>query len=353
VLTGNRHSPLNQINGGNIASLAARWSFAVGNSRKLEVTPVVVDGVFYVTTVNSAYALDARTGREIWRFERRQSQGLVDDAAGGINRGVAILGDRVFLVTDNAHLLALHRLTGSLLWETVMADSHVNYGATSAPLVVHDLVISGTSGGDDGIRGFVAAYKASTCPPGAGMVQNRQTRSPQQASSFCDDEHPDRMGGIGEELVRIYMTRAAPPIQPAAIEQQTIRGVLASVRIQAQFDILDEDGMIIAISTARNAPSSVDPMHRFELTTGYRLASGHTGVVRSDTLVTSQSPQCISQVWEINEADIQLTDALYPVAQEAMRPGYYMPNRGSVRCSRHQCPHWRRCEQDFGGVVEP
>jgi hypothetical protein len=180
----------------------------------------------------------------------------------------------------------------------------------------------------------------------------RAWQKQQQAASFCNDEHPDMIGGIGEELVRIYMTRAAPPIQPAAIEQQTIRGVLASVRIQAQFDILDEDGMIIAISTARNAPSSVDPMHRFELTTGYRLASGPSGVVRSDTLVTSQSPQCISQVWEINEADIQLTDALYPVAQEAMRRGYYMPNRGSVHCSRHQCSHWRRCEQDFGGVVE-
>ncbi|HUJ23710.1 MAG TPA: PQQ-dependent dehydrogenase, methanol/ethanol family [Bryobacteraceae bacterium] len=162
VLSGNRHSPLKQINVSNVASLGARWSFTVGSSRRLEVTPVVVDGVMYVTTVNSAYALDARTGREIWHFERRQSQGLVDDAASGINRGVAILGDRVFLVTDNAHLLALHRLTGSLLWETVMADSHLNYGATSAPLVVHDLVISGTSGGDDGIRGFVAAYKAST-----------------------------------------------------------------------------------------------------------------------------------------------------------------------------------------------
>jgi len=75
-------------------------------------------------------------------------------------------------------------------------------------------------------------------------------------------------------------------------------------------------------------------------------------VVRTDTLVTSESPQCISQVWEINEADIQLTDALYPVTQEAMRRGYYMPNRGSVHCSHHQCPHCRRCEQDFGGVVE-
>src|SRR5712692_431811 len=157
----------------------------------------------------------------------------------------------------------------------------------------------------------------------------------QQAASFCDDEHPDTIGGIGEELVRIYMRRAAPPIQPAAVEQRTMLGVLASVRIQAQFDILDEDGMIIAITTARNAPNSTEPMHRFELTTCYRMADGASGVVRSDTLVTSESPRCVSQVWEINEADIQLTNALYPVAKEAMRRGYYMPNRGSIHCSRH------------------
>jgi len=72
------------------------------------------------------------------------------------------MGDRVFMVTDNCHLIALHRLTGALLWDTEMADSHQHYGATSAPLAVRDLVISGTSGGDEGIRGFVAAYKAST-----------------------------------------------------------------------------------------------------------------------------------------------------------------------------------------------
>ena len=93
-------------------------------------------------------------------------------------------------------------------------------------------------------------------------------------------------------------------------------------------------------------------MHRFELTTCYRFVDGASGVVRSDTLVTSQSPQCISQVWEITEADIQLTDALYPVAQEAMRRAYYLPNRASIHCTRHQCPHWQRCELDFGGVVD-
>ena len=162
VLTGNRHSPLDQINASNIASLGPRWIFTVGNPHRLETTPVVVDGIMYVTAVNSVYALDAQTGREIWSFERPQSKGLIDDAAGGINRGVAILGDRVFIVTDNAHLLALHRLTGSLLWEVEMADSRVNYGATSAPLVVNDLVLSGTSGGDDGIRGMLSAYKAET-----------------------------------------------------------------------------------------------------------------------------------------------------------------------------------------------
>jgi PQQ-dependent dehydrogenase (methanol/ethanol family) len=162
VMTGNRHSPLDQIDSSNVGSLAAQWSLTIGRSSKLETTPVVMDGVMYVTAVNEAYALDARNGREIWHFERPRSTGLSGDAAGGINRGVAILGDRVFMVTDNAHLLALHRLTGSLLWEVEMADSHVNYGATSAPLIVNDLVISGTSGGDEGIRGFVAAYKAST-----------------------------------------------------------------------------------------------------------------------------------------------------------------------------------------------
>jgi PQQ-dependent dehydrogenase (methanol/ethanol family) len=162
VLGGNRHSALDQINASNIASLAPRWSFTIGNSRKLEMTPVVVDGVMYVTSVNEAFALDARNGRQIWHFERPRSKGLVGDAAGGINRGVAILGDRVFMVTDNAHLIALHRLTGNLLWDVEMADSRVNYGATSAPLIVKDLVVSGTSGGDEGVRGFVAAYKAST-----------------------------------------------------------------------------------------------------------------------------------------------------------------------------------------------
>ena len=162
-LSGNRFSALKQIDTTNVGKLAPKWMFTIpGAPRSLEVTPVVVDGVMYVTSVNEAYALDARSGREIWHYSRPRSQGLAGDAASGINRGVAVLGDRVFMVSDNAHLFALHRFTGQLIWDVEMADSRQNYGSTSAPLVVNDLVIAGVSGGDEGVRGFLDAYKAST-----------------------------------------------------------------------------------------------------------------------------------------------------------------------------------------------
>jgi alcohol dehydrogenase (cytochrome c) len=162
-LNGNRFSPLDQINSGNVQQLAPRWMFTIhGAPRDLQVTPVVAGGVMYVTSVNEAFALDARSGREIWHYSRPRTPGLAGDAASGINRGVALLGDRVFMVTDNAHLIALHRHTGQLLWDVEMADARQNYGATSAPLVVNDLVISGVSGGDEGIRGFLDAHRAAT-----------------------------------------------------------------------------------------------------------------------------------------------------------------------------------------------
>jgi PQQ-dependent dehydrogenase (methanol/ethanol family) len=161
--SGNRFSELKQIDTGNVMRLAPKWTFNIPSApRTLEVTPVVVDGVMYVTSVNEAYALDAANGREIWHYSRRRSQNLAGDAASGINRGVAVLGDRVFMVSDNAHLFALHRFTGQLIWDVEMADSSRNFGSTSAPLVVNDLVIAGVSGGDEGIRGFLDAYKAST-----------------------------------------------------------------------------------------------------------------------------------------------------------------------------------------------
>jgi alcohol dehydrogenase (cytochrome c) len=162
-VSGNRHSSLREIDGSNVARLAPRWMFPVPSAQgSLQVTPVVVDGLMYVTAVNAVWALDARTGRQVWHYSRPRTQGLVGDPAAGINRGVAVVGDRVFLQTDHAHLIAIHRIGGQLLWDVEMADYRDHYGATGAPLAVNDLVIAGVSGGDEGNRGFLDAYRAST-----------------------------------------------------------------------------------------------------------------------------------------------------------------------------------------------
>ena len=177
-LSGNRYSELTQINTTNVHQLTLKWIFSVPlwknsfpntnyfveNMRYfgLETTPIVADGIMYVTGPNATFALDPFTGREIWEYSRPRSHELVGDAALGTNRGVAVLHDKVFMVTDNAHLIALNRTTGHVMWEVVMPDEPQHYGSTVAPLIVKDLVIAGVSGADWGIRGFVAAYKAST-----------------------------------------------------------------------------------------------------------------------------------------------------------------------------------------------
>ena len=158
---GNRYSDLSQIAPRNVKALQVAWIYSSSGWQRLEVTPVVVDGVMYVTSVNEVHALIAGSGDLLWHYRRPRTKGVVGDAAGGINRGVAIGGDRLFMVTDHAHLLALDRRNGALLWDIEMADYRQNYGATAAPLVVGDLVISGTSGGDEGVRGFVSGYRVS------------------------------------------------------------------------------------------------------------------------------------------------------------------------------------------------
>ncbi len=162
ALHGNRYSAVDQVNRTTVERLAPAWMFTFSDTARLEVTPIVIDGVMYVTAVNECYALDAGSGRRIWHFKRPRSKGLAGDAASGINRGAAVEGGRLFIVTDDARLLALNRFTGELVWETRMADPRQNYGATSAPLVVGKLVIVGPSGGDEGIRGFVAAFDTDT-----------------------------------------------------------------------------------------------------------------------------------------------------------------------------------------------
>ncbi|HUI78548.1 MAG TPA: PQQ-binding-like beta-propeller repeat protein [Bryobacteraceae bacterium] len=160
--SGNRYSQIAQINRSNVARLAPRWVFPMPNVTTIENTPVMVEGIMYVSSANEVYALDAGSGRAIWHYQRARTKGIAGNAALGFNRGVAWAGDRIFMLTDNAHMLALNRFNGELLWETEMADWHLNYNGTSAPLTVRSLVISGTAGGDEGARGFVAAFEQST-----------------------------------------------------------------------------------------------------------------------------------------------------------------------------------------------
>jgi alcohol dehydrogenase (cytochrome c) len=160
--SGRRYSSLTQINPRNVDQLRAQWVFHSSNSSNLEATPVVVNGLMFMTSANDAFALDARSGRLIWHYSRPVTEGLVDDASAHHNRGVGVWHSRVYMETDNAHLLCLDARSGHLLWDVSYAEGNSNYGATSAPLVMKDKVLVGTSGGDDGVRGFVAAYDATT-----------------------------------------------------------------------------------------------------------------------------------------------------------------------------------------------
>ncbi len=164
--SGNRYSPLAQINRATVSSLKLKWVFPIPYFG-LETTPLAADGILYVTGPNQVYALDALNGNAVWHYSRPASSGMVGDAKLGTNRGVAILADKVFFVTDNAHLLALNRADGNLVWEKPLAPEmptgeHHTYGGTMAPLIVKNMVIAGVAGADEGIRGFVAAFHADT-----------------------------------------------------------------------------------------------------------------------------------------------------------------------------------------------
>jgi alcohol dehydrogenase (cytochrome c) len=159
--TGNRYSTLDQINRSNVQRLAPVWTFPMPQSRP-QATPVVVDGIMYIPGWNSLYALDATTGRTLWSYSEPRHGGIVSEAGIGVNRGATIVGDRVFMVTDHAHVLGFNRFTGQRLWEAEMGSYLDSYSSTSPPLPVGDLLVVGVAGGEEGARGFLDAYRAST-----------------------------------------------------------------------------------------------------------------------------------------------------------------------------------------------
>ena len=157
-----RYYPARQINTGNVSKLRPAWIFQTEIVDSMETSPIVVNGVMYVTTAfNHVYALNAETGQQIWQYKHNMGP-ITTYCCGPNNRGVAVSGDKVFLGTLDAKLVALDAKTGKQVWETVIADAELGYSETMAPTVVNDMVLIGTNGGEYGIRGFVKAFDTET-----------------------------------------------------------------------------------------------------------------------------------------------------------------------------------------------
>jgi alcohol dehydrogenase (cytochrome c) len=162
--SGQRHSPLTQINPANVKNLELQWVWQAKSTEKFEATALVVDGVLYtIQAPDDVYALDAVTGRVFWTLPYPDAANG-NPCCGRVNRGLAILGDTLFMGTLDAHLLAIDAKTGKIIWNTQVAKPTATerYVITHAPLVVKDKVIVGTAGGDTGVRDFLAAFDVKT-----------------------------------------------------------------------------------------------------------------------------------------------------------------------------------------------
>jgi len=159
---GHRHTTLSEITPANVGNLKPIWIFQQADTSKWEVTPIVVNGIMYISErPNIVTALDAKTGRPLWNY-RRPFPTDVPTCCGTPNRGLAVLGDAVYITTFDARLVCLDANTGEERWDKVVIDYKLGYSMTGAPLAVKDMIIAGVSGGEFGIRGFLDAYDAKT-----------------------------------------------------------------------------------------------------------------------------------------------------------------------------------------------
>ncbi len=158
-----RFSPLTQITPANVNRLQPQWTFQTNTLGNFETTPLLRDNVLYVTgPQNVAWAVDARSGKQIWRYRRELPPTGLTACCGLVNRGFAALGDKLFMTTLDAHLIALDMKTGAVVWDATLEDYKKGYAATLAPVVAKDKIIVGVAGGEYGIRGFIDAYDAQT-----------------------------------------------------------------------------------------------------------------------------------------------------------------------------------------------
>ena len=186
TLDSQRFSGLDQIHSRNVGELELIWAYQISQLDRAETVPLVVDGVMFITEAPSnVVAVDAATGRQYWRYDHE----LPDDlriCCGRNNRGVAILGETLFMSTLDAHLVAIDARIGNLVWNKEVADHRSGYSKTAAPLIVKDQVVTGIAGGEFGIRGFIDSYDATT-----GNLEWRTHTIP-------GPDHPDNQSWAGD-----------------------------------------------------------------------------------------------------------------------------------------------------------
>jgi alcohol dehydrogenase (cytochrome c) len=162
-LSSHRYSKLEQVNVSNVNSLRVKWVYQMDTQAPVETTPIVVDGVMYITEPPSTViALDLKTGKSLWKYDPRVPEDVLFLGFPPTNRGVAVLADMVYVGTLDAHLVALDAKSGAERWKVKVAENRTGHAITMAPLVVKDKIITGISGGEAGIRGFLDAYNAKT-----------------------------------------------------------------------------------------------------------------------------------------------------------------------------------------------
>ena len=199
-----RYSPLDQITPANVKNLKLQWAYQAPVAGNWQTTPLVVDGVMYLTQrLNDVVALDATTGRAFWIYRYTPAQDRIV-CCGANNRGLAILGNTLFMGTLDAQLIAIDARTGRAMWKAEVATTKSGYSITHAPLVVKDKVIVGVGGGEYGIRGFIAAYEAATgreawrfytIPAPGDPGSETWQACPEAGSSFCDPDAWKHGGG--------------------------------------------------------------------------------------------------------------------------------------------------------------
>jgi len=165
-----------------------------------------------------------------------------------------------------------------------------------------------------------------------------------------DDEDADKLAATGQVLVAAYMTEAAGPLKPNAVEQ-TVQGEIGGVKVRGIVDLLDADGRVVDFKTASKRPNGLSAEHSLQLATYAMITPGASGLCRLDTVTKTKTVQVIQQSYQVGSEDRRFAETLYPMVQESIQDGIYPPHRSSPMCSRRYCGYWRKCEHEFGGRV--